>query len=95
MSTIQTADITIPSDPVTIKKIRDACIEFDLSMIAGQAQKDHQKEIIKALAEETEIPKKYLKNLATLYHKQNRDQVVADAEATDAFYERVFVQAPV
>lgn len=95
MSVIQTADINIPSDPATIKKIKDACIEFDMSMIAVNAQKDHQKSIIETLAEETEIPKKYLKKLASLYHKQNRDQVVAEMESTDAFYDRIFAQEQV
>lgn len=95
MSVIQTADINIPSDPATIKKIKDACIEISASMTRAEAEKTFQKDAIVVLVEETEIPKKYLNKLAKLYHKQNRDQVFAETEATDAFYDRVFDQPPV
>jgi TRAP-type mannitol/chloroaromatic compound transport system substrate-binding protein len=95
MSTIQTSDINIPSDPTTIKKIKDACIEISASMTRAEAEKNLQKEAVTVLSEETEIPKKYLNKLAKLYHKQNRDQVFAETEATDAFYDRVFDQQPV
>lgn len=95
MSIIQTADINIPSDPVTIKKIKDACIEISASMTRTEAEKTLQKGAIVVLAEETEIPKKYLNKLAKLYHKQNKDQVFAETESTDALYDRVFEQPPV
>lgn len=95
MSIIQTADIQIPSDPATIKKIKDACIEISASMTRAEGEKIYQKEAIVALAEETEVPKKYLNKLAKLYHKQNRDQVVAEMESTDAFYDRIFTQESV
>lgn len=95
MSTIQTADINIPSDPATIKKIKDACIEISASMTRAEAEKTLQKEAVTLLAEETEIPKKYLNKLAKLYHKQNKDQVFAETESTDALYDRVFEQQPV
>jgi TRAP-type mannitol/chloroaromatic compound transport system substrate-binding protein len=95
MSVIQTADINIPSDPATIKKIRDACVEISASMTRAEAEKTLQKEAVAALAEETEIPKKYLNKLVKLYHKQNKDQVFAETESTDALYDRVFEQEPV
>jgi hypothetical protein len=90
MSIIQTSDIQIPSDPTIIKKIKDACIEVSSSMTRADAEKTLQKEAIAALAEETEIPKKYISRISKLYHKQNRDQVFAETEATDAFYDRIF-----
>lgn len=90
MSIIQTADINIPTDPITLKKIKDACIEFEGDAKKIQAAREHQKDIIDVLAEETEIPKKYLKKLATLYYKGNRDKVFAETNATDTFYDKVF-----
>ena len=90
MSVIQTADIQIPSDPVTIKKIKDACVEISASMTRSEAEKTLQKESIAALAEETEIPKKYLSRISKLYHKQNRDQVGVEQESTGELYDRVF-----
>lgn len=90
MSIIQTADIMIPNDPQILKDIKDACIELSASMTRMEGEKDFQKEALKALAENTEVPVKFLKKIAALYHKSTRDQVEADGESALELYDKVF-----
>ena len=95
MSIIQTSDINMPSNPATIKKIKDACYEISASMTRAESEKLFQKEAIIALADDTDIPKKYLTKIARLFHKQNRDAVGAESEAAGELYDRIFVQQDV
>lgn len=90
MSVIQTADINIPSDPATLKKIKDVLFEISASMTRIEGEKDFIKEAVAELAEATEIPAKYLNKIARFYHKQNKDQVVTENESTVELYDRIF-----
>jgi hypothetical protein len=90
MSIIQTAEIMIPNDPLVIKQIKDACVELSSSMTRMEAEKDFQKEALKALSDDTEIPTKYLKKIAMLHHKSTRDQVEAEGESALELYDKVF-----
>lgn len=90
MSIIQTSDICIPNDPVIIKQIKDACEELSASMTRTEGEKSFQKEAIAELAESTEIPAKYLRKIARLFHRQNKDEVSAEAESTVELYDRIF-----
>lgn len=91
MAVINTEQFVIPSDEVTIKKIKDACQELSASMARVEGERDFQKEALSALAEETEVPKKFLAKIARLYHRSNRDAVEAEQESTVELYDRVFV----
>ena len=93
MTVINTEAFVMPSDPTTIKQIKDACIEIDASMTRAGGEKDFQKEAIAALFEETKIPKKHLNKIARLYHRANKDAVVAENEATVDLYERIFPES--
>jgi AAA15 family ATPase/GTPase len=92
MSTIQTSDFIIPNDPATIKQIQDACNELSASMTRAESEKIFQKEAVDDLSKATNIPKKHLKKLASLYHRQNKVEVEAENESTSELYERVFPQ---
>lgn len=90
MSIIQTSEFIIPSDPGTIKQIQDACFELSASMTRSEGEKSFQKEAIEELFKATAVPKKQLKKLASLYHKQNKSEVEAENESTSELYDRVF-----
>lgn len=90
MSVIDTEQFVLPSDPATIKKIKDAVFEISASYTRVEGEKDFAKEAIKALAEETQIPKKHLTKIAKLFHKSNKDAVAAENESTVELYDRVF-----
>ena len=95
MSIIQTSDINMPSDPATIKKIKDMCFEISAAMTRVESEKLFQKEAIIALSEDTDIPKKHLSKIAKLFHKSNKDAVAAEQESTNELYDRIFVQQDV
>ena len=90
MSVIQTSEIIMPSDPETIKVIQDACKEISASMTRVEGERDFQKEAIAELAEKTDIPKKFLNKIARLYHRQNRQEVEAEQDATVDLYDKIF-----
>jgi hypothetical protein len=87
---IETSQVVIPSDPATQKRIRDACAEFSASATRVEGEKDFQKELISSLAEDTDLPKKYLRKLCAVYHKQNLAEVEGDAETISEIYNKVF-----
>ena len=90
MSVIQTSEIIMPSDPESIKAIQDACKEISASMTRAEGERDFQKEAIAELAEKTEIPKKFIAKIAKLFHRQNRQEVEAEQDATVDLYDKIF-----
>jgi hypothetical protein len=47
------------------------------------------KEAIAALADEVDIPKKYLGKMARIYHNQNMSELVSELEDIEALIETV------
>lgn len=87
---IDTEQFVMPSDPATIKLIKDACFEISSSLTRVEGEKEFIKEAISELSEKTDIPKKHLNKVAKLYHKSNKDEVVAEQESTNELYDRIF-----
>lgn len=92
MSIIQTSEFVIPNDPGTIKQIKDACIEISSSLARADGEKEFQKEAIGELSKATNVPGKYLKKIASLYHRQNKSEAEAENESTSELYDRIFSQ---
>ena len=90
MSVIQTDAFIVPTDPTVIKQIKDACFEISASMTRSEGEKDFQKNAITDLATATDIPKKHLNKIANLYHKSNKEAVLAENESSFELYDRVF-----
>lgn len=90
MSIVQTSQINMPSDPTTLKTIKDALFEISASMTRVEGEKDLQKTALADLAEKTEVPKKYLARMAALYHRQNKSEVEGDQELISELYDMVF-----
>jgi len=94
MSVVQTSQLTLPSDPTVLKQIKDACFEISASMTRAEGEKDFQKNAVADLAKATDIPAKFLKKIASLYHRQNREQVEAEQGSTVELYDRIFDTQP-
>lgn len=77
------------SNPADRKKLLDCVKEISDSMLRVDAEKSLQKEAIEAIAEELEIPKKYISKVASIYHKQNFSQIQVEREEVDALYEAI------
>ena len=87
---IDTKQVNMPSDPVMIKKIKDAMSEASASYVRMEGERDFIKELFKDLAKETELPKAYLVKTSKLWHKQNVHAVTADQEAVVELYGKIF-----
>ena len=90
MTTIDTKQVIMPTDPTTVKKIKDAMQEASASFTRSEGERDFIKELFADLAKETELPKGYLMKAAKMYHKQNVDAVTADQENVVELYEKIF-----
>jgi putative aminopeptidase FrvX len=87
---IDTEQFIFPSDPLVIKQIKDCAQEISASMTRNESEKSFQKDALSALAEATEIPKKYLSKVCRLWHKQNREAVEQEQDSTVELYDKVF-----
>lgn len=65
------ANVVIPSNPEDRRKVLGALTEMSASFTRMDAERDLQKEILANLEEDFELPKKYMRKVARIYHKQN------------------------
>ena len=77
------------SNPEDRKKLLNAIKEIDNSLTRVSAERDFQKDAITAVADELDLEKKYVRKLATIYHKQNFSQVQQEQEEVETLYELI------
>ena len=80
------SNIIIPTSPADRNRIRNAMKEISASFTRTDAEKDFIKDAIHELSEDVAIPKKILRKMAVIYHKQNMTEVTAEAEDLEALY---------
>jgi len=71
------------------KKVLDVLKEISNSMTRAEAERDFQKEAIKAASDEHQIDKKTLRKMARVYHRQNFSQEVQQHEEFEQLYETI------
>jgi hypothetical protein len=89
MTTINTNQIILPSNPADLKAIKsevNACVD---AMTRIAAEKDFISETVSALAEKYELPKSTLNKMVRVHFKRNMEEVVAQAEELETAYETV------
>ena len=74
--------IIIPSNPQDQKKIRECMEEISNSYTRTEGERSFVKEAIENLSEEVDIPKKILRKMSRIYHKQNMSEVAGEIEDT-------------
>jgi len=82
-------DLVVPSSPDDRQKIRSAIEEVSNSMTRIEAEQDHIKAVLTMIEEQYEIPKKQARKLASVYHKQNADEVVSEMNAFETLCEAI------
>jgi len=82
-------NIIIPSSVEDRKRIKDCMDEISNSYLRQEAERTFVKEAISALADEVDIPKKYLGKMARIYHNQNMSELVSELEDIEALIETV------
>lgn len=91
MSQVQTSNVAIPSSPADRKAIKDALQEISNSFTRIEAERDLIKDILQTVQDNQSIPKKYVRKLAKIYHKQNFAEVQQEQDEVETLYETVTV----
>ena len=77
------------SNPADRKAIYDAIREISNSMTRMEAEKDLISETLKAVKDKYELPPKYVRTLAKIYHKQNFNQIKEEQAEVEHLYESI------
>jgi hypothetical protein len=64
--------------------------EISNSMVRTEGERDYIKETIDDLSDKFDLPKKYLKKVASAYHKQNIAETTEVADDVETLYEALF-----
>lgn len=77
------------SNPADRKAVYDALREISNSMTRMEAERDLISETLKAVKDKFELPPKYVRTLAKIYHKQNFNQVKEEQAEVEQLYESI------
>jgi hypothetical protein len=77
------------SNPADRKAVYDAIREISNSMTRMEAERDLISETLKSVKDKFELPPKYVRTLAKIYHKQNFNQVKEEQSEVETLYEIV------
>lgn len=83
------SNVIIPSSPEDRKKIRGALEEISNSLTRIEAERDLIKDILQDVEDKFELPKKYTRKVAKIFHKQNFKEVQEEQNELETIYETV------
>lgn len=89
--TQQTTNIVVPSSPEDRRAIKNALQEISNSLTRIEGERDLIKDILQTVQDNQNIPKKYVRKLAKIYHKQNYTEVQQEQDDLETLYETVAV----
>jgi hypothetical protein len=75
------------SNPADRKAVYDALVEISNSMTRMEAERDLIKETLNMVKDKYELPQKYTRTLAKIYHKQNFQEVKSEQSEVEDLYE--------
>lgn len=78
--------VTQISSPADRKKIKDALSEISDSMTRMSAERDLIKDIVKDIADNHKLPKKYISKMAKIFHKQNFAVTQQETDELESLY---------
>ena len=84
-----TASVIIPSSPEDRAKVQAALKEISAAMTRAEAERDYINESLKMLEDNFELPKKYMRKVARVYHKQNINEVKNEFSDIEDIYTAV------
>ena len=82
-------NVVIPSSPDDRAKVQAALKEMSAAMTRIEAERDYINESLKMLEENFELPKKYMRKVARVYHKQNINEVKNEFSDVEDIYTAV------
>lgn len=87
------SNVIIPSTSEDRKSIRDAIHEVSNSLARIEGEREHINDVLTRLEEEYELPKKYARQIAKMYHKDTASEVKAEFSDIEALYENIIGSA--
>jgi len=81
--------VTIPSSPQDRAQVKERLTEISASLTRIEAEREHINEILQDLQDEYELPKRYMRKVAKVYHKQNLNQVKEEFSDVEDIYNAV------
>jgi DNA repair ATPase RecN len=82
-------NVVIPSSPDDRAKVQAALKEMSAAMTRIEAERDYINESLKMLEDSFELPKKYMRKVARVYHKQNINEVKNEFSDIEDIYTAV------
>lgn len=92
---IEHESLIMPSSPEDRKKLKGAINEIVNSFTRIKAEQVAKKEMISAIADEWELPKKLIAAAAKTIYKENLQKVAAESEDLITFVETIQMVTPV
>jgi DNA-binding transcriptional regulator GbsR (MarR family) len=81
--------VTQLSNPSDRKAVYDALREISNSLTRMEAERDLIKETLNMVKDQFELPPKYTRKLAKIYHKQNFQELKAEQAEVEDLYEKI------
>lgn len=81
------------SNPADREKLLASIKEMSNSMTRVDAEKDFQKDVIDKVNDDLGLEKKYVRKLASIYHRQNFTTVQQEQEELVELYEAITTKA--
>lgn len=82
-------NVVIPSSPDDRAKVQAALKEMSAAMTRIEAERDYINESLNMLEDNFELPKKYMRKVARVYHKQNINEVKNEFSDIEDIYTAV------
>jgi polyhydroxyalkanoate synthesis regulator phasin len=83
------SNVVIPSSPNDREAIKGAISEISDSLTRIEGEREHINEVLGNIEERYEIPKKYARQIAKMYHKDNVSDVKAEFSDIETLYEQI------
>jgi hypothetical protein len=84
-----TTNVIVPSSSADRHAVQKALQEISGSLTRIDAEKDLIKDILATVEDNQNIPKKYMRKMAKIYHKQNFTEIQQEQEDLETLYETV------
>ena len=81
--------VTIPSSAQDRADIKQKLTEISASLTRIEAERDHINEILQDMQDQYELPKKYMRKVSKVYHKQNINEVKEEFSDVEDIYNAV------
>ena len=83
------SDVIIPSSPDDREALRQAVQQISDSFARMEGEREYVNETLAYLEEKYEVPKKYVRQIAKMYHKDNAPDVKAEFSDIETLYEQI------